>query len=134
MKKLIAGLAVAALLPLSVQAKTLCFTADGTDYIKFIGVTALKKPGSVSIIKGIWLEGNLVMPLDGTAVTKPDGSIRIGFVVHALTTEFNSNINVEAVVPDSTLVGTYAIDNTGSRDIDSSFSLQAMSCKDFVLP
>jgi hypothetical protein len=137
MKKLMIGLVAAALLPLSasVQAKTLCFTAfGGMDRVKLTGLTSLKKPGSISSFKGIWVGNNTyVMPLQGTAATNPNGSIRIGFTLHAITA-YGSNIHLESVVPDQTLVGTYSYDNTGDRAIDSSTPLVTMNCKDFTLP
>lgn len=136
MKKFIVGLVTAALLPLSVsvQAKTFCFSAfGGNDHIKFVGVTALKKPGSVSLIKGMWREGSAIAPITGSAMTLADGTVTLGFTYQAMATAMGRDFSFAATGLDQTLAGTYSFDNTGDGIPDSSTPLTPISCKDFSL-
>lgn len=134
MKKLMIGLVAAALLPMSIQAKTVCLsTFGGAGQLKLVGVTPLKKPGSVSLIKGVYREGSLVGPITGTAVTKADGSVVLGYTWQVMGAAFGADIYFGATFPDDTLVGTLSYAYMGDSSVSSSTTTSVLSCKDFTI-
>ena len=136
MKKLIVGLAVAALLPLSapVMAKTVCLSFySGNGQMK-ITVKPLKKPGTYSPIVGIYREAGNLAAVEGSAMVNADGTISLGFQVHSMAPA-GQELMMSAVGLDTKLQGIYSIDYAGDGDYEflNSTSFTAISCKDFVL-
>ncbi len=80
-----AVLLIISLFPLSeALAKDVCVEDSVGAYYIFKAMKALKKPGQVAPLNGIFVSimGNNSAPLHGTAYVRGDGSIDIGFYVH----------------------------------------------------
>lgn len=137
MKKLMIGLVAAALLPLSaaVQAKTICLNTFGSSsfQLKLVGVASLKKPGSVSALKGIYREGSLVGPVTGSAMTNADGTVTVGLTWLLLGTSAAKDITFGGSGLDQNLVGTFSYSNDDDLAPESTFSTSILNCKEFLV-
>jgi hypothetical protein len=127
MKKLIIGMAAAALLPLSVsvQAKNLCLQDNYGGYFYFKGVKALKR-GAVVPLVGVAYVGAANAPASGSAVVLADGSVNYGFSV--FSNPVTSSYQIRIVGANNLLEGTgsYVYDVT---DGTAPEIMTAVDCK-----
>ena len=97
---------------------------------------SLKKPGSISALTGLFINGSLVAPSTGTAIVRGDGSVRIGITVHGADTE-PTGTDVDFVF---TMLGDASFAASGSyryADDPSNGSLASwtpIDCKTIVVP
>ena len=135
MKKLIAGLAVAALLPLSapVMAKDICVdTVYGKFYLK--GVPAIK-PKAIIGLKGILIQSGNDFPVYGTLSAGADGAIRYVITIAAPQDGWNFTVDISAT--DKTLAGTgkgVQFTNAGAFTSSGPFDVTSLNCKTVVRP
>jgi hypothetical protein len=152
---LLASLALAAALgavPLRAAAKDLCVSDSDGGALKFRKVASLKKPGSMVALHGLLvvtelerrLTGGVDGPVDeggegegpgvrtapvvGTAVTLPDGSVKVG--IHALGEGVVGGLSTAtaSLVTDDELTGTGAVDFDGDTVQDVPYSWTAVDC------
>lgn len=132
MKKLIAGLAVAALLPLSapVMAKDICLSSPGLGYIKLKAVKSLKPAKTTKVVPliGVVNFGGLNGALVGSAVVLADGSVNYGWSGYTMGASTN-NIDVVVSGANNLLEGSGYYDNNGNMTADGSVVFSAVDCK-----
>jgi hypothetical protein len=149
---LLAGL-VAAVVPAGAQAKDYCVSDSQGGLIKFRKVSSFKKVGSMVALHGLLIagasgggegpieggegegegEGSRSAPIVGTAVTLPDGTVKVGVyelgsgVVAGLSTASAS------LITDLDLNGTGAIDFDADGVQDVVYAWQTLDCDEFDL-
>lgn len=126
------ALATALAFAAPVQAKNLCFSVNGNSQptVKLVGVSALKKPGATSALRGTWIDGDSVWSVDGSATALASGKIAVGFTLRSVHA-FYYNINLGAITDSNNLAGEYKSEADGAMSIQT---LSPAPCKDFRLP
>ena len=126
-------LALTLLVPIAASAKDICVQSSLGETVIFRKVKRLKKPGQVSPLHGIYINGSAVAPISGTAVVRGNGSVMIAYFSHSMLTG--------VVNFTSTLIGTRDFTATGEFDNDGdyssqgiSFSISPVSCKGISIP
>jgi hypothetical protein len=155
----LASLALAAALcgaPLAASAKDLCVSDSDGGTLKLRKVSSLKKPGSMVALHGLLvlpasperpelegIEGGIeggegegppavrTAPVVGTAVTLPDGSVKVG--LHELGEGLVGGLSTAtaSLVTDVELNGSGAIDFDGDTVQDAPYAWTAIDCDVF---
>jgi hypothetical protein len=158
-RPLLLSLSLAAALagaPLAAAAKDLCVQDSDGGSLKFRKVASLKKPGSMVALHGLLVlpasperpelagaegpidggeggegEGVRTAPVVGTAVTLPDGSVKVG--VHELGEGVPDGLSTAtaSLVTDVELNGSGAIDFDGDTVQDAPYAWTAIDCDTF---
>jgi hypothetical protein len=125
--------AIALVLPAVAHAKDLC-VEQGNQRLLFKKVKALKKPGAVVPLHGIYSDGGLIGSIEGTAWVRSDGQVVVGVTVHGDYTSppaLGYDISIMMIV-GSDLGGTgYYRTSTGGFTSDA---WTPIDCREVVLP
>jgi hypothetical protein len=116
-------------------AKDIC-VSDGAHRHKFKGVKSLKKPGSISALTGLFINGDLVAPSSGTAIVRGDGAVLIGITVHAADTD-PTGTGVEftfQMLGDASFTASGSYRYADDPEIGSLASWTPIDCKTIVVP
>jgi hypothetical protein len=100
-------------------AKDLCVEDSFNGAIVWKKVKSMKKVGSIVPLTGVLVSPpvapGFVAPVAGTAVTRADGMILIGFTVLGQATSPTSQTGTASLIVDQTLAGS------GFRDLDGDY-------------
>jgi hypothetical protein len=127
---LVVGLAA----PYAAQAKDVC-VEQGTERLVFKKVKALKKPGTVVPLHGIYIDNGSIGAMSGTAFVRSAGDVVFGVTVHGnytAPTSLGTDIHITMIGgSDFSATGYYTSLPAGGY---SSNGWAPIDCKDVVLP
>jgi hypothetical protein len=124
-----AALALATLLAAPALAKDVCAQA-GTAQFVFKKVKALKKPGAVVPLQGIYILGGS-LPATGTAIVRADGSVAFGVLVHT-TPPLGAYAFTASLEGDASFTATGTYEATDGS-IGAAMSWTPIDCKTVTL-
>ena len=122
-------LALACLLAAPALAKDVCVQAGSAQFV-FKKVKALKKPGAVAPLQGIYILAGSV-PVNGTAIVRADGSVAFGVLVHT-TPPLGAYAFTASLEGDATFTATGTFEATDGS-IGAAMSWTPIDCKSVVL-
>jgi hypothetical protein len=124
--------------PASALAKDICVQEFpfGLTYV-FSKVKTLR-PGRVVPLTGarVFAIGSNVVPVDGTAVMRADGTVNIGVLVHNMSPSLSQPTNsfLVSMEADGAFTGTGTIDGDGDFQADGPVTWTAVDCASITIP
>jgi len=120
--------------PLVANAADVCLSDGfGHKYV-FKKVKALKKPGAVSPLSGIFLPlTGGAFPVAGTALVRADLSVVVGILVHGTSALLGNTFSADWSA-DTTLAGTGTYDGDGEYESDGAIVFTSLDCKTVTIP